>query len=253
MKCCERQDLLLPTNPRILCLAEKLRKQLLQFRFLNYKMATLPTISGEAELHPRTRDIFRCLALPLHEEKEICEGLLLILKEQQSVRHMLSEKQSAVLDFLFGFIHTYTDIDGLLTSYIAKKVNAILQERGEPGKLSDKKVGTILTSINLMNRTRTNSGYVLWFNRETRKEIHLLARRHGAKTGPNSELAAKCDICQAANADSTDGPTIKPAEGGNRAPENFSTGKHNKRRVRARAKGPKPAHSARAGKPRRRS
>jgi hypothetical protein len=98
-----------------------------------------------------------------------------------------------------------------------------------------------------------NGGYVLWFNRETRKEIHPLARRDGVKTGPNSELAAKCDICQAANADSTNGPTINPAEGGKRAPDKFSTAKHNKRSVRVKAKGPKPTHSARAGKTGRKS
>jgi hypothetical protein len=143
MKCCERRDLLLPTDPRILQLAEKLRRQLLQFRFLNYKTATLATISGEAELHPRTRDLFRCLALPLHEEKEICEGLLLILKEQQSVRHMLSEKQSAVLDYLFGFIHTYSGIEGLLTAYIATQVNITLKELGEAGNLSDRGLGSV--------------------------------------------------------------------------------------------------------------
>jgi hypothetical protein len=80
--------------------------------------------------------------------------------------------------------------------------------------------------MNLMNRTRTNGGYVLWFNRETRKELHSLARRHEIKIGPDSEFAAKCDICQAANADSTNGPTIKPAEGGNRSPDKFSTAKH---------------------------
>jgi hypothetical protein len=63
--------------------------------------------------------------------------------------------------------------------------------------------------MNLMNGTRTNCAYVLWLNLETRKVFHSLAGRHGTKIGPGSELIAKCDMCEAADAESTNRRTIK--------------------------------------------
>jgi hypothetical protein len=78
--------------------------------------------------------------------------------------------------------------------------------------VSEKKLGIILTSLSLTNRTRTNAGYVLWLDLETRKEIHALARAHSAKTGPAPEVAAKCNLCQVASANSANGPTNQPVE-----------------------------------------
>jgi hypothetical protein len=210
MKSCERTDLLTPSDPRILHLAEKLQRQLLQFRLMNYKTLTLPRISGEEKLQPRTRDLFRALALPLGEEKKICEGLLALLKQQESLRNTLSVEQSAVLECLYEAIHSSPEPSGLWTLELTKSVNANLRRRGESGDLSERKVGDILTSLHLTNRTRKNYGYVLWFNRETREEIHSLARTHGVNVGPAHEMSARCVQCQAMSERSKGSSTAKP-------------------------------------------
>ena len=90
MKSSKRTDLLTANDPQILHDAGKLQRQLLQFRLTNYKTLTLPKISGEEDLPLRTRDIFRALAFPLAESKKTCETLLLLLKQQESLREALS-------------------------------------------------------------------------------------------------------------------------------------------------------------------
>ncbi len=195
MKSSKRTDLLLPTDPRILHLAEKLQQQLLKFRFVNYNTLTLPKTSGEAELQPRTRDLFRALALPLGEETELCEALLALLKQQESLREVLSVNQSAVLESLYDVIHSYPELNALKMSGLTEWVNANLRDSGEVGNLKEKRVGNILTSLNLTNRQRLNSGFVLWLDRKTREEIHSLARTYGVNSGCTSEMSARCELC----------------------------------------------------------
>lgn len=64
---------------------------------------------------------------------------------------------------------------------LAKIVNEDLRQRGEAGKLSERKLGSVLTSLNLTNRTRT-CGYVLWLDRDNdrlgRSVRHLWARKY---------------------------------------------------------------------------
>jgi hypothetical protein len=210
MDSAKRTDLLLPTDKRIVHLADKLQQQLLQFRFTNYKTLTLPMISGEAELHPRTRDLFRSLALPFFEDKETCEGLLMLLKRQDRLREVLSVYQSTALDSLYSAIHSYPKADCFRILALTENVNANLRLNGEYSMLSSKKLGNILSSLKIMNRTRTNAGYVLWFDRETREKIHSLARRYGVTTGLTSSMSARCELCQAMNQRSPSGSTTKP-------------------------------------------
>jgi hypothetical protein len=210
MKTCKRTDLLAPTDPRILHLAEKIQRQLLQFRFTNFKTLALPWISGEEELQPRTRDLFRALALPLAEEKEACEALLMLLQQQESLRNVLSVEQSTVLECLYEAIHSSPEPNGLRTVALTESVNANLRWKGESGNLIERKVGDILTSLRLMNRTRKNYGYVLWLNRETREEIHALARTYGVNLAPSGEMSARCEQCEAMSEHSKDGSKTKP-------------------------------------------
>jgi hypothetical protein len=125
----------------------------------------------------------------------------------------------------------------------------LLKERGEP-PITERKLGEVLTSLNLTNRTRTNKGWVLWLNREMNAEIHSLARRHGAKASPSSELAAKCDICQAANKTSTNVATHKSFADWYQASANgrFSKRELGERRECAKGKDQKPTWSADKGK-----
>jgi energy-coupling factor transporter ATP-binding protein EcfA2 len=210
MKRCERRGLLTPADPRILQVTEKLQRQLLQFRLMKFKTLALPQISGEETLQPRTGDVFRALALPLAEEKEVCEVLLTLLQQQESLRNVLSVQQSAVLECLYEAIHSSPEPNGLRTVALTEIVNANLRRRGESGNLLERKVGDILTSLHLMNRTRKNYGYVLWFNRETREEIHSLARTYGVNLAPSRELSVRCEQCEAMRERSKDDSKTRP-------------------------------------------
>jgi hypothetical protein len=231
MKCSRRADLWSPNDPHVARLAEQARKQLLQFRLMNYKTSKFHRIAGEEELHLRTRDLFHCLTLPLSDQNDICEMILSILQAQRSLHEYLSPQQAAAIQCLFDYIHTAEAnckvprrINGIYVKSVAERVNAELDERGEPGSVSDKKMGDILTSLSLANRTRTNKGYVLWLDRETRKQIHTLIRTYGMAMDLSADEASNCELCQPAVAAPTNGAA------------NASDSEHGERRVRINAK-----------------
>jgi hypothetical protein len=136
---------------------------------------------------------------------------------------------------------------------MTKQVNAMLQERGEPRMITEKKMGLILTSLNLTNRTRTNEGYVLWLDLETRKEIHALARAHCAKTALDPDGKVSCDLCRHASLSGSTGTTNKPDAEHNPVKTSTPECESGERGVTGRAKRRKPTRSARAGKPGRKS
>jgi hypothetical protein len=105
-------------------------------------------MKGEADLRPRTRDLLHALTLPFHEEPQICDGLLLSLRDQQSLRTVLSVSQAAVLHCLVEFIHDAVilqnwESNGLYISMVrlAQKVNARLEEHGELVSITEKSLG----------------------------------------------------------------------------------------------------------------
>jgi hypothetical protein len=220
MKSCKRTNLLAPKDPRILHMAAKLQRQLLQFRIMKLKTLALPQIPGEEELQPRTRDLFRALALPLAEEKEACEALFILLQQQESLRSVLSVEQSAVLECLYEAIHSSPEAAYIRSKALTESVNANLRWKGESGNLIERKVGDILTSLHLMNRTRKNYGYVLWFNRETREEIHSLARMYEVNLALSREASVRCEQCEAMRKRSKDGSRTKPIMKSERVEEN---------------------------------
>jgi hypothetical protein len=84
-----------------------------------------------------------------------------------------------------------------------------LASHGEPFGLSERKVGDILTSLGLTNRSRTNAGYLLWLERPVRVRIHEMARDYEADgTHPNQD----CDICKETNTASPVSSTLGAAE-----------------------------------------
>jgi hypothetical protein len=200
-----RTDLLVPTDPRIVRQAKKLQRQLLQFRLTNYKSLSLLKIAGQEKLQPRTRDLYHALALPLGEQKEACEWLLALLKPQESLREVLSANQMAILDLLYEVLHCAPEANGFRIKNLTEWYNANLQQRHEPGRLSERKFGDILTSLKLTNRSRTNVGFVLWCDRGTREHIHSLARTFGV-AGSTPEMSAQCELCQTMGGASTTQP-----------------------------------------------
>jgi hypothetical protein len=151
---------------------------------------------------------------------EGCEALLGLLKRQESLRNVLSVEQSAVLECLYEAIHSSPEFNGLRTVALTESVNENLRCKGESGILLERKVGDILTSLHLTNRTRKNFGYVLWLNRETREEVHSLARTHGVNVGSSHEMSSKCEQCQAVSERSKGSSTTNPIAKSERAEAN---------------------------------
>jgi len=232
MKSCTRTDLLTPIDPKILRGVEILKRRLLQFRLANFKTLALPKVSAEEELQPRTRDLFRALALPLGECPEHCETLLRILRSQESLREVLSVLQSAVLNVLYDVIHSYPELNAISIVELTERVNATLRQQGEPGKISEKKLSEILTSLQLTNRTRKNVGYVLWFDRKTREEIHSQARTYRMQGGVTREQSARCEICRFTSEFQKVSSSTKLIEGSKRVGRKGSRerGEHGERR-----------------------
>jgi len=209
MTSCKAVNLLTPDDPRILYHAEKLQRQLLQFRLASYRTLRIPKIPGEEALRPRTRDLLRALAMPVADDKRICEVLLSLLKQQQPLGELLSVSQSTVLDLLYDTIHDNPEVNYITISELTRCANENLREKGEPGKILEKKLGNILTSLHLTNRTRRNDGFVLWVDRKTREQIHQLVRAYG----PTPKMSPACEMCRLMStrptSDATTGPHIK--------------------------------------------
>jgi hypothetical protein len=197
MKCRTKKTLYSPMDPILLESANRLQKALLQFRLSNYQNLVLPKLPGERELQPRTRDLYRALALPVGGEEPMCKLLLSLLGWQEAIRETLPLHSAAVLDAVYTAIHSLEDGMGYRISYLTQIANEYLRNVGEPGYLSEKRVGNILTSFDLGNRTRTNAGYVQWFSRQAREQVHQLAFNHKANLNSAQTQYQNCELCSA--------------------------------------------------------
>jgi hypothetical protein len=69
-----------------------------------------------------------------------------------------------------------------------------LASRCEPSGLNERKVGYILTSLGLTNRSRKSNGYALWLNRSDRVRIHEMPRDYEVDGVPTEPIQT-CEIC----------------------------------------------------------
>ncbi len=192
-----RTNLKSPDDPKVLWFAKKARMRLLQFRLENYKHLAQPKIPAGIELSSRMLDLYRALALPFGEDLEFrkCLGHVIAAQSQFQPR-LLSPAQVSALRVLWGFIHEHPTADGIWLRDLTTAMNWDLASHGEPSGLNERTVGDVLTSLGLTNRTRKNSGYVLWLNRSVRVLIHKEVRDYevdGLPTEPNPK--STCDIC----------------------------------------------------------
>jgi hypothetical protein len=109
---------------------------------------------------------------------------------------LLSLAQESAIRVLHAFIHNCPKADGTTISELTIDIKTGLASRGEPSGLNERKVGDVLTSLGLTNRSRKNIGYVLWLDRSDRVRIHEMARDYevdGVPAGPiqNCEICAK--------------------------------------------------------------
>jgi hypothetical protein len=123
-----------------------------------------------------------------------------------------SVSQSAVLDSLHDAIHDHPDLNALQIGHLAESVNANLRQRGEPRNLMERRVGDLLRSLLLTDRTRINIGWVLRLTRETREQIHSLARAYGVNGGTTADMTARCELCQSLSGRPTAASSKNPIE-----------------------------------------
>ncbi len=192
-----RTDLKSPNDPNVLRFAEKVRMRLLQFRLENYKRLSQPKIPAGIELSSRMLDLYRALALPFGEDLGFrkCLGHV-IAGQRQFQPRLLSPAQASALRVLWRFIHEHPTAGGIWLRDLTTEMNWDLASHGEPSGLNERTVGDVLTSLGLTNRTRKNSGYVLWLNRSVRVLVHKEVRGYevdGLPTEPDPK--SSCDIC----------------------------------------------------------
>ena len=211
MKCASRRNLQLPSDPWVLKMAAKAQKQLLHFRLSNYATVRLRPIAGEDQLQPRARDLLRCLAAPFHGEPEMTGGLVAAMRDQQTLRDMLSPQQSATIGALFETMHGLANKEWLiLFSRLQDGVNIRLQDRGEATIKSGKQMGSILTSLGLTDRKSTNQGTVLILSCAVREQVHELQRMHKVGTQTDRQQIDKCPQCKVKGGDSTPSKSPSP-------------------------------------------
>jgi len=203
-------------------------------------MPSHPNDKQQAHGSPRSRDLFRAFALPFDKNKKICEALLCLFKDQEPLREFISVDQFAVLHSLYDIIHAYPDFNNFRIVDLTESANEYLRQKGEHGKLSEKRVGDLLTSLNLTDRKRTNVGYVLSLDRNIREQIHSMARQHGTEDGLTATTLQKCELCQIPSEPPTEHATtisskaIKRADEGSPG-EHRALGVHGKPRGRRKA------------------
>jgi hypothetical protein len=116
---------------------------------------------------------------------------------QEQIRETLPLHSAAVLNAVYTAIHSIGDNMGCRISSLTEAANQHLRDIGEPSCLSEKRVGNILTSFNLGNRTRTNEGYVQCFSRQIKEQVHRLAFSHKANLNSAQTQYQDCELCSA--------------------------------------------------------
>jgi hypothetical protein len=194
MKKTSRTDLKSPHEPTVLERAKKLRMRLLQFRFEHFRNVSVPKPPPNKRLSGRSLDLYRAVTLSVEEDQSLCRFLASEIAAQEEFRaRPLSPAQIWTICVLYRIIH-FPEALFCPMKVLAAAVNRELKDRGEPQVLNERKLGDILTSLSLTNRTRTNIGYVLWLNRAERELIHAAARDYNVD-GSLGDSIDGCPTC----------------------------------------------------------
>jgi hypothetical protein len=188
--------------------ADELQKQLLQFRLENFHALCLPKIEGDESLHARTRDLYQALALPVGSDTDCCKYLVHLFKRQQEInREPLSPACAAVVRTLYEYIHLHPGDAKCAQGELTLKINFNLEHLQDTFRLNAHEVGRSLSSLGLNNRKRTNLGYILWLDLQTRKRIHQLAHDHGIDQESQFLVEGfrnNCELCKSRAPTSTE-------------------------------------------------
>jgi hypothetical protein len=195
-----RTNLAKPTDKQMLDVAEVLRQQLLQYRLENFRSLRLPKVEGDERLHSRTRDLYQALALPLGKNAEVCGFLVSLFETQQGInREPLSPSCAAVLRVLYEFIHSHLQDGKYAQKELTFGANLNLESMQETFRLNAHEVGRALTSLGLTTRKRTNAGFILWLDLDSRKRIHNLAHAYAIDQESQYQEQGFGDGCELCN------------------------------------------------------
>jgi hypothetical protein len=208
-----RTNLAKPTDKMMLDSADALLQELLHYRLKNFHSLRLTKVDGDERLHSRTRDLFQALALPLASNADLCGCLVSFFEIQQDInREPLSLGSTAVLRFLYEWIHLHMKKDKFAQKELTVGVNFNLESLQETFRLNAHEVGRALTSLGFTNRKRTNAGFILWLDRGTRKRIHDLAHTYAIDQGTEFQEESFRNGCELCNGDAN--PALIETKGG---------------------------------------
>jgi hypothetical protein len=191
-----RTDLKDPNEPQMLESANAARKHLLHFRLEHFKHSVVPNSPSEVGLSARPLDLYRAIAFPFAQDPQVCLRLArLVAQQREHQSQMLSPAQASLLRVLYLSIHQREKYPATRLKVLTAAVNHDLLKRGETHKLNERKIGDILTSLSLTNRTRTNTGYVLWLTRLDRERIHVSFRDYMIEEMSEYPFK-KCALCR---------------------------------------------------------
>ena len=191
-----RADLKKPNDPSILERAKNMRMRLLQFRFEHCRKVSEPKRGLDVRLSGRPLDLYRALTRSIEEDEPFCKFLAFQIAAQDEFQaRPLSPAQELTMYVLYHIIHSIPPGgQGCKIRLLAGDVNRELERRNEPSGLNERKLGDILTSLSFTDRTRKNTGYVLWLDRAARTRIHATARDYKIE-GTGESSIDECPIC----------------------------------------------------------
>jgi hypothetical protein len=199
-------------EPKVQQLAAHLQAQLFRFRLENFKKVQVAPVPGDQALRPRARDLLRALSAAHTQDVQRSQVLLKLFESGQAVpSDPLSPEQNAVLRTLFALIHP-SKFSYIWISNLTFKVNLFLQAAGERLRLLPRKVGAVLTSLGFTNRTRTNSGWVLYLSQQDAERLHQLAACYGIDGFKDRFFGISqddCKLCRTAGLNKK-GPDLPP-------------------------------------------
>lgn len=188
----KRSDLLRPTDPEMQKLALDLQARLFQFRLGNYRKISLQPIPGSEKLRPRTRDLLVNLAAAAANDPTSVHFLQLFFHSQDLfTSESLTPDRRAVLHALFLLAHKL--FAPITVGAVAKIANETQHNNGEQHTLSDRKVGSILTSFGFEKRQPTNRGHVVLLFAADVERLHQLAKTHRLQI--SNLLTLLCRLC----------------------------------------------------------
>jgi hypothetical protein len=193
-----------PGHPSVVKVASQLRQKLLRFRFNFYKSIRPAMVPGSEALRPRSRDLLSSLAAPLVGHRLWTDCLLAIIKENHDpvTRESLEPRQEALHAVLWQIIHRESPLPNVRVggqNSLATATNEVLLQGGERVTVTDKGVGTMLSSMGFRSTQRTKVGWILWLDSATVTRCHQLMKSHDNRYEPDWDFAqhgSTCTLCK---------------------------------------------------------